>query len=99
MPWDWETFPEFLDSVDRTPKGVNVMAFVPLAPLYMYVAGVEKAKARRVTDEELDEMCRLLVEGDGGGRMRVERADRGRGRQRAARLRRHADGHRLHDRA
>ena len=63
MPWDWETFPEFLDSVDRTPKGVNVMAFVPLAPLYMYVAGVDKAKAYRVTDDELDEMCRLLVEG------------------------------------
>ena len=39
------------------------MAFVPLAPLYMYVAGVDKAKAYRVTDEELDEMCRLLVEG------------------------------------
>ncbi len=24
MPWDWETFPEFLDSLDRTPKGVNI---------------------------------------------------------------------------
>jgi N-acyl-D-amino-acid deacylase len=63
MPWDWVTFPEFLSSVDRTPKGVNVMAFVPLAPLYAYVAGVDKTKAYRVTDEELDEMCRLLVEG------------------------------------
>ncbi|MFI5046582.1 MAG: amidohydrolase family protein [Acidimicrobiia bacterium] len=63
MPWDWETFPEFLDSVDRTPKGVNIMAFVPLAPLYTYVAGVDKAKAERVTDDELDAMCRLLVEG------------------------------------
>jgi N-acyl-D-aspartate/D-glutamate deacylase len=63
MPWDWETFPEFLDSVSRTPKGVNVMAFVPLAPLYAYVAGVDQAKAYRVTDEQLAEMCRLLVEG------------------------------------
>ena len=99
MPWDWVTFPEFLDSVDRTPKGVNVMAFVPLAPLYGYVAGVDKAKAYRVTDEELDEMCRLLVEAMEAGALRVERADRGRARQRAARLRRHADGHRLHDRA
>ena len=62
MPWDWETFPQFLDSVDRTPKGVNVMAFVPLAPLYMYTAGVDKAKAYRVTEQELDEMCRLLIE-------------------------------------
>ena len=23
MPWDWESYPEYLDSVDRTPKGVN----------------------------------------------------------------------------
>ena len=68
MPWDWVTYPEFLDSVDRTPKGVNVMSFVPLAPLYAYVAGVDNAKAYRVTDEQLDEMCRLLVEGmEAGG--------------------------------
>ena len=20
MPWDWQTFPEFLDSIERTPK-------------------------------------------------------------------------------
>ena len=50
MPWDWVTYPEFLDSVDRTPKGVNVMSFVPLAPLYAYVAGVDNAKAYRVHD-------------------------------------------------
>ena len=68
MPWDWVTYPEFLDSVDRTPKGVNVMSFVPLAPLYAYVAGVDNAKAYRVTAEQLDEMCRLLVEGmEAGG--------------------------------
>ncbi len=27
MPWeDWESVPEFLDSLDRTPKGVNLQA-------------------------------------------------------------------------
>ena len=62
MPWDWETFPEFLDSVDRTPKGVNMMSLVPLAPLYQYVVGVDKAKEQRATDEELEKMCQLLVE-------------------------------------
>ena len=46
MPWDWVTFPEFLESVDRTPKGVNVMAFVPLAPLYGYVADIDLVKAQ-----------------------------------------------------
>ena len=63
MPWDWITFPEFLESVDRTPKGVNVLAFVPLAPLYGYVADTDLVKAHRVTDQQLEEMCRLLTEG------------------------------------
>src|SRR5579864_8012834 len=46
MPWDWETFGEYLGSLDRTPKGVNVMSFVPLAPLYGYVVGLDEAKRR-----------------------------------------------------
>ncbi len=63
MPWDWETFGEFLDSVDRTPKGVNVMSFVPLAPLYGYVVGLDEAKNRPATDAELARMCALIEEG------------------------------------
>jgi N-acyl-D-amino-acid deacylase len=62
MPWNWVTYPEFLESVDRTPKGVNVMSLVPLAPLYTYVVGIDKAKADRASDEELDKMCELLME-------------------------------------
>lgn len=62
MPWDWVTFPQFLDSIDRTPKGVNAMALVPLAPLYSYVVGVDKAKAERASDNELETMCQLLLE-------------------------------------
>lgn len=68
MPWDWVTYKEFLGSVDRAPKGVNVMSFVPLSPLYGYVVGVDEAKERRCTDEELDRMCQMLIEAmeDGG---------------------------------
>src|SRR5436309_2902344 len=29
MPWDWETFGEYLDSVDRTPKAVNMITYAP----------------------------------------------------------------------
>jgi N-acyl-D-amino-acid deacylase len=67
MPWDWETYPEFLDSVDRIPKGVNVMSLVPLAPLYTYVVGIDKAKKDRASDEELERMCELLIEGMDAG--------------------------------
>jgi N-acyl-D-amino-acid deacylase len=63
MPWDWVSYEEYLDSVDRTPKGVNVMSFVPLAPLYGYVIGINEAKKRHATDEELKQMCDLLLLG------------------------------------
>ena len=33
MLWDWVTFPEWLDSLDRMPKGVNCISYMPVAPL------------------------------------------------------------------
>ena len=63
MPWDWVSFKEYLESVERAPKGVNIMSFVPLAPLYGYVVGTDEAKKRAATDEELEQMCDLLLEG------------------------------------
>jgi N-acyl-D-aspartate/D-glutamate deacylase len=59
MPWDWVTFPEFLDSLSRQPLGVNVTSLCPIAPLMTWVMG----EARRYdvpTAEEVAEMQRLL---------------------------------------
>jgi N-acyl-D-aspartate/D-glutamate deacylase len=62
MPWDWVTFPDFIASLTRTPKGVNCLTYVPLTPLYAWVMGWEEAKKRRPTEAELQEMCRLIHE-------------------------------------
>lgn len=62
MPWDWESHPEFMDSIERTPKGVNMATFTPLGPLMMYVMGKEAAKSRKCNDEERKEICRLIEE-------------------------------------
>src|SRR5499427_5479175 len=67
MPWDWVTFPEFIDSLTRTPKGVNCLTYVPLTPLYAWVMGWEDAKKRRPTEAELQEMCRLIHEAMNAG--------------------------------
>ncbi len=67
MPWDWETYPEFLDSVERTPKGVNVLSYVGLNPLMTYVMGIEAAKSRPATDAERREMCALLEDAIAAG--------------------------------
>ena len=63
MPWDWETIPEYLDSLERAPKGVNVIQYMPTASLMTYVMGLEAAKSRAATDAERKEMQRLLHQG------------------------------------
>ncbi len=63
MRWDWETFPEYLDSLDRQALGVNVGALFPFSPLRGYVLGMIPSRERTsVTDEELNEMKRLFHE-------------------------------------
>ncbi|HZP44201.1 MAG TPA: amidohydrolase family protein [Candidatus Binataceae bacterium] len=63
LPWDWVTYPEFLDSIDRRPKGINMLPFMPLAPLMTWVMGLEDAKSGRMpTEAEHAEMRRLLHE-------------------------------------
>ena len=64
MRWDWETFPQFLDSLDRQGLGVNIGALFPFSPLRGYVLGMIPARERTsVTDEELNQMKAILHEG------------------------------------
>jgi len=63
IPWDWVTYPEMLDSLERTDKSVNILPYVGLTPLLIWVMGMDRAKAGEVpTDEEHAEMRRLLHE-------------------------------------
>jgi len=59
-PWPWESFPEFLDAVEATPKGVNMLSYVGLAPVMTYVMGLEAAKNRPATSDEKTEMAAIL---------------------------------------
>jgi N-acyl-D-amino-acid deacylase len=67
MNWDWETIPQYMDSLDRSPKGVNVIQYMPTASLMTYVMGLEAAKTRPATEQERAEMARLLDEGMDAG--------------------------------
>jgi N-acyl-D-amino-acid deacylase len=67
MLWDWETFPEFLATLDRIPKGVNCLTYVPLSPLLSYVMGIDAAKSRDAEPDEQREMVRLLDQAMDGG--------------------------------
>jgi N-acyl-D-amino-acid deacylase len=62
LPWDWESFPEYLARVQQLPKGVNILTYLPLNPLLVYVMGVEAAKTRRPTPAEMTTIHRLINE-------------------------------------
>ncbi len=63
MRWDWETFPEYMDSLDRQGLGVNVGALVPFSPLRGYVLGMIPARERTsVTEAELNQMKQILYD-------------------------------------
>ena len=63
MRWDWETFPQFLDSLERQGLGINVGAMFPFSPMRGYVLGMMPARERTsVTEAELNQMKQLLRE-------------------------------------
>ena len=63
MRWDWETFPEYLDSLENQGLGLNVGALFPFSPMRGYVLGMYPARERTsVTDSELNEMKQIFHE-------------------------------------
>ena len=62
LPWDWESYPEWIASIRSIKKGINLGAFLPLNSLMIWVMGYEAAKTRPANDAERAEMRRLLHE-------------------------------------
>lgn len=63
LPWTWETFPEFMNAIEKTPKGVNILSYIPLSPVIAYaMGGVDASKGRRATPEEMATMKAIISE-------------------------------------
>ncbi|MGE0388072.1 MAG: amidohydrolase family protein [Gammaproteobacteria bacterium] len=58
IDWTWESFPEFLDAVDRRPKGINYAGYIGHSALRTYVMG-ERAFSDAATADEVGRMCAL----------------------------------------
>ncbi len=72
MPWDWITFPEFIKSVQRAKKSINIAISVPLNPLMVWAMGLERAKSGVLPSQaEHAEMARLLDEAMDAGAIGV----------------------------
>ncbi|MCU1345174.1 MAG: hypothetical protein JWL70_1440 [Acidimicrobiia bacterium] len=59
--WDWETFPEYLDAIDRRPKAINYAALIGHSAVRTWVMG-EDAFHREATGSEVDQMTALVRE-------------------------------------
>ncbi|HEX7095747.1 MAG TPA: amidohydrolase family protein, partial [Acidimicrobiales bacterium] len=60
ITWEWESFPEYLDALDRFPRAIDVAAQVPHGALRAYVMGRRAVQDAPPTDEDLAEMARLV---------------------------------------
>jgi N-acyl-D-aspartate/D-glutamate deacylase len=62
LPWDWVTYGEYLGSLDRMPKGINVGGMVGHCAVRYYVMGDRSADQVDATPEEIASMCELVEE-------------------------------------
>lgn len=61
MTWNWESFPEYLDELERMPRVLDVAALVPHGALRTYVLGTDRPNDE-ATDGEIAEMAALARE-------------------------------------
>ncbi len=66
VTWSFETFPEYLDVLDRLPKRLNVAAMIGHTPLRLFVLGDDSIE-RAATDGEIATMRAIVDEAIGAG--------------------------------
>jgi N-acyl-D-amino-acid deacylase len=67
LPWDWETYPEYLDSVQRMRPALNVVGLVGHCAVRYQVMGERSLTDEVPTSEELARMAAIAEESIAGG--------------------------------
>jgi N-acyl-D-aspartate/D-glutamate deacylase len=63
LPWNWASFPDYLDSLEDRRYDVDVATQVPHAALRVFVMGERGANREAATAADRAEMARLAAEG------------------------------------
>ena len=62
LSWDWSSFPEYLDALERRPRDIDLGAQLPHGALRLHVMGERGATQQPATPEDIAEMARLARE-------------------------------------
>ena len=68
IDWTWETFPEYLATVERLPKAINYGMYIGHSALRMYAMG-KRALTEKATEDEMVRMADLVKEALKAGAM------------------------------
>ncbi|MGH9229541.1 MAG: N-acyl-D-amino-acid deacylase family protein [Acidimicrobiales bacterium] len=67
ITWNWETFPEYLDELDRVPRVLDVSALVPHGAVRAYVMGERGGANAEATSDDIAAMAALVREAMAAG--------------------------------
>ncbi|CAN7192725.1 amidohydrolase family protein [Phenylobacterium sp. LjRoot225] len=62
VPWNWESFPQYLEALSQRETDIDFAAQLPHSPLRVYVMGERGANLEPPTPDDLAEMRRLTKE-------------------------------------
>ncbi len=67
MTWEWESFPEYLDALEKLDRTVDVATQVPHGAVRAYVMGERGAANEEPTETEIARMSAIVEEGLNAG--------------------------------
>jgi N-acyl-D-aspartate/D-glutamate deacylase len=62
LNWEWETFPQFMDELERRPRAIDICAQAAHLPTRVYVMGDRALRREPATPDDIAEMRKLTVE-------------------------------------
>jgi N-acyl-D-aspartate/D-glutamate deacylase len=62
LTWEWETFPDFMDALDRRERVIDIAAQAAHLPMRAYVMGDRAVRREKATADDIAEMRRITLE-------------------------------------